>query len=600
MRRLLAPHRSRLGSLLVIAGLLGLAACSAQKPARLADPEAAAAQAAEAPPPTGAEDTAAGSDTGAATVEPKQETPATEEEAEAPETAAPAQDAAEEEPEREWLTDEEGRQFYLEPIPRVENTYRWIDETRIHVLGAYAKVVDFDDEWFYIKVYRKPADSKNPRQTRELTPEEREEILSTYRVETETVDRLHFTPFDEGLPRRGQWRNGFEIADINGDGDLDIVHGPPRKGGSWPAIFLGDGEGHWRPWQEVSFPAGYDYGDVATADFNGDGHLDLALGIHLRGVRVLVNDGEGHFTEWTEGTDYEVPGAGGSGDGFASRALTAVDWDGDGRPDLVASGEGPHPKSPLRGTQRVGPMSSVMFIIFGPVIYLNQGDGTWLKHSQDRNESEIYGDDVALGDFDGDGATDFATASSKMGRTDLVNLKGEGVSWEPQPIPEVRPWAYVRSVSAADFDGDGRDDLAVAYLAYQLETWRNGIDILYSRPGNTWERRPVFVREGRVALYALSHGDLDGDGALDLVAIDADGGVHVWLGDGEGGFVREESPELDQPRGRCRGFHVEIADLNGDGRDEVVTAFADEASAYFDPTRCPNGGGLAAWTVDLP
>ena len=53
-------------------------------------------------------------------------------------------------------------------------------------------------------------------------------------------------PFDAGLPHEGQWRNGFDIADMNGDGLLDIVHGPPRKGDRRPHVFLGDGKGNWR------------------------------------------------------------------------------------------------------------------------------------------------------------------------------------------------------------------------------------------------------------------------------------------------------------------------------------------------------------------
>ena len=42
---------------------------------------------------------------------------------------------------------------------------------------------------------------------------------------------------------------------------------------------------------------------------------------------------------------------------------------------------------------------------------------------------------------------------------------------------------------------------------------------------------------------------------------------------------------------------MHLADFDQDGRDEVVATFADEANPMFDPTRCPRGGGIAAWEV---
>jgi len=56
------------------------------------------------------------------------------------------------------------------------------------------------------------------------------------------------------------------VADMNGDGHLDIVHGPARKQSGPPVIFLGDGQGSWTQWKEARFPSlAYDYGDVEVA-----------------------------------------------------------------------------------------------------------------------------------------------------------------------------------------------------------------------------------------------------------------------------------------------------------------------------------------------
>jgi len=511
------------------------------------------------------------------------------EEAEAKAGAKPAA-----EQEHEWLTDDNGKQYYVQRFPKRRGQYEVLGEHRIVYQGVPMAIDHQDDDWFYVKVYRSDGAKTYKAGHPKPTPEEKEKVAATYRFDTPSADRLKLEPFDRGLPKRGQWRNGFDIADMDEDGHLDIVHGSPRKGPGIPVIFRGDGKGDWKSWLTLKFPKRYDYGDVAVADFNGDGHEDLALGIHLQGVQALIHDGKGGFTDWSGGLDYEVAGGGGKPSEFSSRAITTGDWNGDGRPDIIALGEGPHPPDPNKPRRKT---TKKLFIIPGPTLYINQGDGTWKKRTQNKTDAEIFGDSLATGDFDADGKLDFATSSNMMLRTDLVDLHGKGGGWTPQSVAGVRP-GYVRAVTAADFDGNGRDDLAVAYISYQLEQWRNGVDIFYSQDDGTWIRRPLFSREGRTALYTLDHGDVDGDGALDLVSFDADGEGFLWLGDGHGFFVRETSPELVPPSPRCRGYHARLVDLDGDGRAEIVADFAGESNALLDVARCPSGGGISVWRAE--
>jgi hypothetical protein len=567
------PDRSqllRLAGLLAAAGLLTASACSQQ-------PQANPAPAA-APSAIGA-GSAAGTEAGAGAAAAGQLPPAT--------FPAP--------PDGKWLVDEQGHRYFVDKIPKEEGAYIWLNEekTRVQVrYGGSYDIVGHDDTSFHIKVYAVEPVERPSAGPGKPTPEELEKVAESYRNGTGTADRLRFEAFSSGLPKRGQWRNGFEIADMNGDGHPDIVHGPERKGTRKPNIFLGDGKGNWRLWSEVRYPPlPYDYGDVAVADFNGDGRLDLALGVHLAGVIALVADGPASFKEWGRGLDFHRSGARGADQPvFSSRALAAADMNGDGRPDLVALGEGPRlMQGPAPGGGRQTPPGG-----YGTVVYLNQGDGSWVRRPETGRDVQIFGDKVAVADFTHDGKPDIILGSNVRGEQDILRIGDGNGSSTPARLESVRR-GFVGAVEVADFNRDGRLDLAVGYLASEQQVWRTGIDLFLGRGDGTWERRPLAVEENRGWLTALDSGDLDGDGNLDLAALTGEGRTWVLLGKGDGAFLREETPEIPQAAGGCRGYDLEIADLDGEPGEEMVTEFAGEPSAMFAPDQCVDEGEMAAW-----
>ena len=200
-----------------------------------------------------------------------------------------------------------------------------------------------------------------------------------------------------------------------------------------------------------------------------------------------------------------------------------------------------------------------------------------------------------MADLNGDGKLDVVTASSVMGAKDVLRESGDGGSWSRADLPGLRPRAYVGAVDAADLNADGRFDLAVGYLSREGDVWRTGVDVFLGSAGGGWERRPVAVEESRDWLTALDSGDLDGDGLLDLAALTGDGEVWIFLGKGDGSFLREEGPEVAAAGGRCRGYDVQIVNLDGDPEEELVAEFAGEPSVMFAPTQCANEVSLAAW-----
>lgn len=498
-------------------------------------------------------------------------------------------------PDGKWLRDEHGRPYFVHRIAKIGGAYHWeIPDKRVLLpRGLMFDVVGHGDNYFDVKIYGADPDSVAGQQQKaaQITPEEKARVAATYKTDLAASDRLTFVPLSQGLPQQGQWRQGFDVADINGDGKLDIVHGPQRKGGTRPAIFLGDGKGTWSSWSAATYPAiPFDYGDAAVADFNGDKKPDLALASHLRGITVLVGDGKGRFQPWTQGIDFapneqEKPI-------FSSRAIEPVDWNRDGKMDLLAWGEGPRlatARSQTGGEFNRGPR--------GAVVYLNQGDGTWKKQGEEKGVS--YGDVLVVADFNRDRRPDFAAASAVTGYRVLIYLAQEDGTWKGEPIEELRPQGTVRALAAGDFDRDGQLDLAVGFANRELAVTRTGVDVLLARQGGSWERRSLHAEESQAGIWALDAGDLDGDKNPDLVAITGRGAGWVFLGDGKGGFTREGAPEVDLSKEDCTGYHVKLRDVNGDGAAEVIAGYAGEGSALFNTVgRCPTGGSLRVWTAE--
>jgi hypothetical protein len=503
---------------------------------------------------------------------------------------------AREPPDGKWLKSEDGRDYFVTRLKKTKGTVFRASKTEIVYKRIYPLELDHEDaQYWYIRYYRADEGDLAIEKTQEQEQERLAKVKESYEVDEHMVDRLVFAPYDAGLPRKGQWRQGLAVADINRDGHLDIVHGPPRKGDPVPQIYLGDGAGNWRLWTEAKFPdIGLDYGDIAVGDVDGDGLLDLALGIHLRGVRVLRQTSPGIFADWSKGLPFDRPGRGGDASGFASRAVELVDWNGDKKLDLIALGEGPRQTKTTDGKTRGLPGSSS----YGLVVFLNEGSKGWraLSHGE---TGGVFGDSIAVGNWNSDKRPDVVTVSYNLGSRDLLQLNSgkEEVASQVNEIPTIRKDAWVFGVVAADFDGDKRDDVITSFATYEGDVPRRGLELSRRDAKGQWHTDLLVAYEGKDNLWSLAHGDVDGDGRQDLVATTERGNVLVFLGDGKGHFIREESPEIDPPT-LCRGYGLELADLDGDGRDEIVAGFAGEAETileFLGTTKCETGGALRVW-----
>jgi hypothetical protein len=102
----------------------------------------------------------------------------------------------------------------------------------------------------------------------------------------------------------------------------------------------------------------------------------------------------------------------------------------------------------------------------------------------------------------------------------------------------------------------------------------------------------------------MTFGDLDGDGDLDLAALPSEGGVWLFVNEGNRRFVREVTPEAEPQDSHhyCTGYKAEARDLDGDGRSELIAVFAGEPGSEamllgLLKARCPGRGAIRVWTI---
>jgi hypothetical protein len=494
--------------------------------------------------------------------------------------AAPAATNA---PQQPWLTDDAGRKYRLGAYPK---KYRH-EVTGNKLRTAWGITVDIDhedSESYYYRVYEVDPNASGPK---EVLPPIPPGVKASYELVVPKVDRLTLVPFDDGLPTEGQWRNGFAIADINGDGFLDIVHAPPRKGtGGLPVIFLGDGKGHWHRW-DATFPEfPYDYGDAAVADLDHDGRLDIVIASHLHGVVALVQKQPGKFELWNKGLPFRMTPQ--DPIGFSSRANAVLDWNGDKRPDIAALSEGPQ----LQVDRSGGKITKDS----GLFVYLNQGDGSWKEVPLTVPKSGLFGDHLEAVDMDHDGHADLLVSSNAEGRKDLLYLGGGKAPAGRREILSAMRAGYARSVVPIDIEGKGKMSIAAAFLSFETREWKTGIDVL-QRKGKEWQRKLVWVEDGNAGVWSMATGDVDGDGHADIVALTGDGRVILLLGDGKGGFAQQDV-DVTKKAGGCIGAAVRIADLDGDHRGEIIAEFAGEevgTPGIGSSPGCPGQGSIHVW-----
>jgi hypothetical protein len=374
------------------------------------------------------------------------------------------------------------------------------------------------------------------------------------------------------------------VADFNSDGKLDVV---ACGNANNILVLLGNGDGIFQP--PVTYATGTTLPySLMLGDFNGDGKPDILSVNSDSTVSVLLNNGDGTFhapvvTSISTNAQLVVAVGDFNGDGKADISVPiAVPQQGDSAVSiLLGNGDGTF-QSPINssGYARTPGFSQVadfngdgkLDVIWGTgVVFLGDGNGT----VQPPVNTGIDGNDMIVADFNNDGVPDVAT----LGFQALYVFLGKGDGTFGVGLAVDVDNVSCSAILGGDFNGDGIPDLACYGSYYTYIFLGNG--------DGTFQQPVTILYPGSV----MATGDFNGDGRLDLISSGSSTIVSVALGKGDGSFLLDTFVDT---RCQCRIINngsLLIADLNGDGKPDLVDVQATDYFGNSVITRLGNGDG---------
>lgn len=340
--------------------------------------------------------------------------------------------------------------------------------------------------------------------------------------------------------------NHIVAADVTENGRPDVMAGTGQDGDHKLMVFENGNSGFGSGTAIGAESSGAH--EVEIADVDGDGDLD-----------IVAASGSGQRLSW-----YENQGSGSFGDAQEidgslfgrAQAVRAADLDGGGDPDVLSSD-----------------WSGVYW-------YENQGGSFGGSQSIGSYDDP---DEVAVADLNGDGSPDVIGGAEDNGEIAWHENQGGGSFGSKQQITTEANG--VEKIAAADIDGDEDLDLVSASTGggenpSTVAWYKNQVDGFGARR---------IIGEGNDGARWLSVADFDGDGRSDVAVASSESNRIGWYRNTGGGFsgFQTITTEVKDPRG------IAAADVDGDGDSDVISASREDGKVAWYANQTSSGAGLA-------
>jgi len=360
------------------------------------------------------------------------------------------------------------------------------------------------------------------------------------------------------------------FADLDNDGDSDLMISGASNGEAVTKLYTNDGSGNFTEVTDTPF-IGLMGSSIAISDIDNDSDLDVLLTGYTGSERVAklyTNDGNGNFTEVTD-----TPFIGVSG----NNSSLFSDIDNDGDQDVL-----------LTGYTGSDPM-------FVSILYTNDGSGNFTEVTDTPFEG-FTGNSIAFNDIDNDGDQDvvfcgytFDSDSKPTIKVKLFTNNGSGEFTEVTDIPFVA--VDQSSIVFFDMDSDGDSELLIAGRSKSILYMNEGEGHFIKITNSFFEG----VDDSSVAFA-----DVDNDGDQDVLITgytnNYDRISKLYTNDGSGIFTEV----ADTPFEGVDDSSIAFSDVDNDGdQDVLITGYTDN-SERISKLYTNDGSGIFTEVADTP